>query len=265
MPINFGSATTSAFYVGSTAASAIYQGTTQVWPTATGVGTDPTTVTGLTSMWSADSLTAVADATPVTSFPSTAGSGTNNTMTQSSANAPLYYNAVQNGLPVIRGDGTKNMFTSSAMSPGIANTSTTFIVAKYNTFASSRGLFDGAATNSYRLYSSNATQMAFFAVSGGTTAYTFPNNTAWHVFAVRRLGTGTNGLELWIDGTRVGQGTSASTTVPTQFRFYSDGTANQSAAADIGQAVQYAQTAIADADLTGITRFLGNKWGITVA
>lgn len=266
MSISFGSATTSAFYVGGTAVSAVYQGATQVWaPSApTGVGTDPTTVAGLSARWAVDSLSAT-DGTEVLSFPSSTGSATNTTFTNSAGASLTYHAASKNGLPILTSAGTgHSMFTPSTMSPVVGTSSTVFFVGRFSTFASNATLLDGNANNSFRLYASSATQIQAFVVSTGTTAYTLPNNTSWHVFAVRRNGTGTGGLTLWVDGANVASATASSSTTANGLRLFGSGSST-SGAGDVGEVVAYNATSLSDADVLGVTRFLGNKWGVTVA
>jgi chitodextrinase len=230
--------------------------------TAAGAGTNPTTVAGLSSLWTVDSLSST-DGTEIDSFPSTGGAGTNNTMIQGAGTGPVYHTAVQNGLPVLRGDGTRTMFTSGTLTPAMGTTNTVFLVGRFITFAQNKTLIDGDNTNSYRLYANSGTQVQMFTGGGGTASYTLPNPTSWHVFAIRRTGTATNSLQLWVDGTMVAQGTPTTTTTFTQLRIFGDSTAP--ANADMGEMVAYHATALSDADMLGVSRFLGSKWGVTTA
>jgi hypothetical protein len=228
---------------------------------ASGAGTNPTSVAGLSALWSADTL-GLTDGAEVTSFPSSAGSGTNNALIQSAGSGPIYHAAVQNSLPALHGDGSRTMFTSATMSPAIATTGTVFVVGRWSTFANGATLLDGDSTNTYRLYASSGTAVSMFTGGSGTPDYTLPNPTGWHVFAIRRNGTGSNGLQLWVDGTMVGQATATTTTTVTQFHMF--GIAS-SATGDIGEVVAYNTTALSDADMLGVARYLGAKWGITTA
>jgi hypothetical protein len=184
-------------------------------------------------------------------------------MIQASGSGPTYQAAVQNGLPVLRGTGTKSMFTSGTLSPVVGTTNTVFFVGRFITFAQGATLIDGDTTNSYRLYADSGTTIQMFTGSAGTASYTLPNLTAWHVIGIRRSGTTTNGLQVWVDGTKVAQATAGGTTTVAQLRIFGDGTAP--ANADLGALIAYNATALSDADMLGVTRFLGSKWGVTTA
>ncbi|HEY1126826.1 MAG TPA: hypothetical protein VGF83_03620, partial [Actinomycetota bacterium] len=74
--------------------------------TATPVGWTPASLTGLKGWWDASAIAAKRDGDPITTWPDRSGLG--HDLLSGGAVNPTYKVAIQNGLPVVRFDGTSN-------------------------------------------------------------------------------------------------------------------------------------------------------------
>lgn len=231
---------------------------------AAGAGTSPSAVTGLAGWYKADALS-LSNAAAVATWPTSQAGGTNMDLVQSTGTKqPVYFTGVQNGLPVVRFDGTKVMQTI-AQSPSISTTSTIFLAGRFITATGNATMFDGAgSSNCMRLYLNDTTHIQYFA-GGGTAAYAMTGMTSWHIFGVRHNGTTAGGLDLWVDGVKVGTGTGGSNAPAGIFLGAQDSAPTVPANADIGEVAVYPATVLSDADMLGVSRNLGARWGVTVA
>ncbi len=84
------------------------------WPTPRRGGFSPLDIAGLEYWFKADAITGLSDADPVATWPDSSGNGRDATQGVAGLR-PTYRTSVQNGLPVVRGDGVDDILSTAAV------------------------------------------------------------------------------------------------------------------------------------------------------
>lgn len=224
---------------------------------AAGPAFTPTDISGLFLWCSADEITGKSDGDPVLSWNDQSGNSRN--MTEAT-NGPTYKTGIQNGLPVLRFDGSNDRLETVAAS--IGPNYTLFLVAKANGATTNTGILDSDQSPS-RLWqfrwSTTVIQFIGFNAAGGTGTDTEPVTLAnWNVYSGVR---GTNTVQAWVNGTSNGStavtGTNATHTNRIRVGQHQGGYTQY----DLGEVVFY-DTALSSTDRANVETYLSDKWGI---
>lgn len=218
----------------------------------------PTSVAGLKIWFSADSITGLANADTVATWPDMSGNG-NNAVQANSSLRPTFRTGVFNGLPVVRFGGTGGNLVAPVPTTSLQYTMLLVCTLSNTSGGYNGGLssYNGTSGNGYgfNVLTSNA-QGYHGGVAVGSTA-TPLNTTALNVYALRRSGGTTT---MFMNG--VSQGTYSSTPLTPTTGFYV-GAADLAYRflGDIAETMLY-DNAISLGELTSITGSLKTKWGI---
>lgn len=200
--------------------------------------------TGLTSPVTADGQTAKGQKDK---------SGNNYHVTEAT-NAPIYKAAIQNGLSVVRYDGTNDRLRHSAGT--MSQPYTVFIVGRADTGGSNKAFFDGATNRSEIYYGVANTRLS---VHAGATLQSSPAQApgAWHYFTITFNGASS---VIRQDGAQVAAGNAGTQSI-TGFTIGASQTLGEFLGGDIGEILLY-DPSPSDADRDLIEAYLGDKWGL---
>jgi hypothetical protein len=239
----------------------------------------PTSLSGLTAWWDASDSATLFDADSGGSASAADGevgrledkSGNNRHFTQAtSANRPTRKTSQQNGLDVLRFDGTNDRMTTSFIFLSLFNSSSgsAFIVAKAlsvatnnaNPYENASVLSEGSAGHGFVTLRSNDTASAFGYDSTFRTATLsyVPGN--WKVFATTH-----NGSDLAVSINEASASTTAlSTRTFTNFTMLlgANATLEKFLDGDVGEIITY-NVALSESDRNSVISYLMAKWGIT--
>lgn len=228
----------------------------------------PLNISGLQGWYKSDAITGLNDGDALTTWLDSSGNG--NSASQSTvANKPLYKTAIQNGLPVVRFDGS-NDFLDIASGLGLTTASGATIFAVYScSAATDNGLIDTSNTNPgtvntglgiTRLHSFSDT---FFARAGSSanditvasdTVVTMRIIRYRHVQATRELWW--NGVSKGTNSNSVSIGTQQTAVIGRWF-----GGNSYPLSGDIAEILVY-NASLSDAQCTQIETYLTSKWGL---
>lgn len=223
----------------------------------------PLSVTGIEAWFDATQQSAFdADNVAVTTLVDWSGSGHHARSTGTAR--PLLRTNVVNGKPVLRFDGVNDRITATYPAwSGTITTGTAIMVVKRAAVASaanarifttndlSDGVFENAGVWAFYKNSSNAVVPI-----GGTS-------TNWTVITVKKT-SGTQAA-VYLNGTKVGADFIPGVTPrPGFLNFGSSDASTDFFAGDLAEFVQYTP-ALSDSDRLLVERYLGTKYGITVA
>lgn len=219
----------------------------------------PASLAGLQAWFDAPSL-ALADGTAVSSFTDTSGNARHATQATGSKQ-PINKTAQQNGLAVVRFDGTDDYLDTTTFAR--SQPQTTFAVWKAVSLPANMTVYDSvSAANTGRLYRQAAASVNLRAYAGGTpieTAIT-PFNGAFAIVATLWNGASS---KMWVNG---GAGITGSPGAPqgTGIRLgaFGGGTPGGFANMDLGELFAY-NSALSLANIDTLGAYLGTRWGIT--
>lgn len=221
----------------------------------------PSDISGLKLWLKADAITGLNDGDAVTTWSDSSGEGDD--ATQSTAGQkPIYKTAIQNGLAVVRFDGSNDVMAAT-LGADIAQPITAYIVAKLTTASGQRRLLDSP---NRMLFDANfgaaaGSQYSFY-VNGaaGSDNADGTADTSIHLFTIIWNGASSN---FWIDAalatTSYDMGTTNSGT--TIYVGAEDAAGNRSIAGDYHELLLY--SGAHDSTQRGnVETYLNNKWAV---
>lgn len=232
-------------------------------PSAAGPPTSPPGIFGLQAWFDAPPL-ALADASAVSSWTDTSGNARHATQATGSKQ-PIYKTAQQNGLAVVRFDGTDDNLDTTTFAR--AQPQTTFVVFKMLSSAlANQTVYDSvSAANTGRLYRQPAAgtpDMRAFA--GGTPILTSFTSFDGVFGIMATIWSGASSKQ-WANG---GAGVTGSPGAPqgTGIRLgaFGGGAPGGYANMDLGEFFVY-NSALSLANINDMGSYLGTRWGITWA
>lgn len=216
--------------------------------------------------WKADSM-AHADGTAIATWPDSSGNARD--LTQATgAKQPLFKTAIQNGLPVVRLDGTDDVMRAAGFVPLNANGTALTVFAVVKTANTTQGhlLSTRQATDGFLMRTNQISGIwGWFAVGGGSSSDTV-TQTVWHVLecicTLTTIGSA-GSMQAGHDGTFI----AATATAPVQTASPQSGidlgaqTNGSSAfmAGDVGEILLY-PTALGTTDRQNVEAYLKAKW-----
>lgn len=205
---------------------------------------------------SARTTPAVADADPVGAWDDKSGLGIN-ALQATAGLRPLYKTGIQNGRPAIRFDGTDDFLATAAFSADLVQPHTTFLVFKFTSTAT-RFMTDGiaAAKRGAGLYR-NGANFDWFA---GLDTNLGAADTSWHVaYFVSNGASSIYRFDAGVEGT-IDPGTNLLSGLTLGASY--DG--SLPVEGDMGELIIYNRV-LSTNERIAVERYLGQKWGITVA
>jgi hypothetical protein len=195
---------------------------------------------------------------PVKYLQDKSGSGLHLTQTGADSVAPTFLSSSQNGLPALSFDGGDQI--SRASSEAMTGPFTLFIVAKANATGTTRACGVGP-TRSIGPFATSNTQWGFFVADSGVKSFNV-SATAASVLAI----TCTSGLAvvLYGNGTQAESGT-AGTLTPSGFSLGADQASGASTINGLIYECLSYNSVLSSSSRKAVEKYLGKKWGITVA
>lgn len=231
--------------------------TSQILTPVTG---NPASIAGLTLWYKANTL-ALNDADPIASVTDWSGAGY--TGTQGTAGyKPLYKTAIQNGLGVMRFDGSDDALGFSSLSLGTAHTIFAVLNMAGGLSTSSVAVWFGGATNYYSHYKDDSDKWVYSVPNGTGTPATVLSNADAYSAAFRIVATVRNGTAVaWYkNGAALGSGTLAANTAQALTTIGYGGTPKPNA--DLAEVLVY-NVALSTANQKRVERYLCQKYQIT--
>jgi hypothetical protein len=226
------------------------------WYITTGapsVPVDPSTIAGLMLWLKADSL-ALADGALVATWPDSSGNGNN--ATASGSLQPVFKTNILNGKPVIRFTGVQGFVLTTP----IANTAngpwTVIAVIRPVDLAKAFCSVAGENANFGPYQSSNTW---FLGIHSAKWQYTIGA-----VALAAHILSGNTNAQFYDNGVSDPAGINYANTVTADFARIAERGAGDAADGDMAEIVVY-NSVLSSANRSGVEKFLGNKYGITVA
>ena len=219
----------------------------------------PLDIAGCILWLKADAITGLSDDDPVTTWPDSSGNG--NDATQATAGKkPLYKVGIQNGLPVVRADGTDDFMSLTGM---------TAPAGGFTLIA----VLDPPATGETKYFLDSATPRHIFqALSSSGDKVGWYDGTHHPIAAAQSgfqilswvLTSGANG-EIFRNGSSLGTDPYTALAIGGSVGLFANPTGSASwLAADLGESLLYS-TALSSGDRQQVEQYLSDKWGITLA
>lgn len=232
-------------------------------------GVTPDDISNLQLWLQADSINQ-ADATAVSTWSDDSGNG--NDATQGTAAAqPTFHTNVINGLPIVRFDGTDDLFTLGNVLDVTGDLSI-FTVCDFDVSGSNDtfgGKRDGTGATPWAFRSGTGDELEFYINDGGgfevMTADTALAINTFVIGDVVRSGTSVSfELDGAADGTRTQTKTPAGNTVAAGVGSHTGGSAGELRDGDIAEFIFY-DRALTGAERGDVQSYLSDKYGIAVA
>jgi hypothetical protein len=212
----------------------------------------PTDIAGLQLWLKADSLS-LNDADPVTTWADQSGNGRDAGQAVA-ANKPIYKVNIVNGKPVVRFDGVNDVMTTAA-SFGVR---TIFYAVTYTS-----GVIWGSSLDLTYFGVNVATHYLYMGPGGGGVTTVGDEPGAWHIWTGKYSSGAGQGI-IRLDGTQAGTGTHEADTATGTTFIGNRELADLPLAGDLAELIGYSGY-LSDANCLSVERYLGTKYGITVA
>jgi hypothetical protein len=196
--------------------------------------------------------------------------GGNNVTQGTGANQPTYKTVILNSKPVVRFNGSTTLL-QKASGTDLGDQITVFVVGTTNGNSIHRGTFfdytDGAATNTgTNIVQTDATHLTYRTFDGALKDATWTGFTEPFTGVIYGYNDGSNNF-IYINGTQ--QGTAVCGNISGNPTYYTIGSLLNGVGGwyldgDVAEVLVY-NSALSSAKRTLINRYLGNKWGISVA
>lgn len=210
---------------------------------------------GLVLWLKADAITGLVDNDPVTTWSDSSGNG--NDATQATGdNKPLYKTNIQNGLPIVRFDGSNDQLRTPSIT--LAQPLTILaVVARIGVVGSYYVFLDGGVAGPQLSYSDldYARLHAGAEVVGTTTV-----GTAFHTWAATVDGASSS---IILDGKGYATGNAGAVGYTDSLRIGTNAGETFFFSGDLGELLIYGG-ALSLSVRGQVQRYLGNKWGITI-
>lgn len=216
-------------------------------------GFNPLSISGCALWVKADSLV-LNDGDPVS--PWTDLSPNLKNLTASGTERPTYKTAIQNGLPIVRFNGTSNIMNNVLFS--LSQPTTVLMVVKQTSKTTSGRFIDGGNGSANRQIVDFGITTGFFSIYAGVSpaADSTDHSGAFHVVTAIFNGTSSFG---YIDGAVIHNGVNAGTQGMNPIKVGGDNTATFMTG-DIGELLYY-NSALSGTNRGNVEAYLKSKWG----
>lgn len=228
---------------------------------------DPSTISGLSARWRADSISGVSSGSPAPTWPDTSGNGFAATNPSGTATVPTYVDGAINGLPVVRFTAANSQRLTSSAPAGLA-AQTVVAVMIPQTASAARTIRGGAnVTGSLQFCLENGTGTARLqSVKQGVANVAFSTGSPGVGSPVVTLFTYDSGSGLYefrINGSPSGSGTNVQTLVADTTAIGSNRN-TQYFAGDIAELLVWGRV-LTSAELAAVDSYVQDRYAITVA
>lgn len=215
----------------------------------------PTDIAGLKLWLAADRISGLADGDPVGTWSDLSGQGNHATQATGSKK-PTYKTGVQNGKPVVRGDGVDDLLDFPSLPFDVASHDLTILLA-FKRGTGGRSVFGSTA---YRYLRPDTTTVITYG-SGGTSLTLSTGLPGFCIFASRQTSLAIRGFINGMDRTATPGINAGGGALNKLFCGSTIGVANTFLDGDIGEVLIY-DSSISDSNLALATSYLKAKWGL---
>jgi hypothetical protein len=218
------------------------------------VSFSPDDIAGLELWLKADTLV-LSDNDPVATWTDSSGNG--NDVTQGTAGTrPLYKTAIQNGLPVVRFDGTDDYMIHTTLN--VSQPGTVFIVGKTLAGEGNTRFMDGETTGTDRWIFGTSSTNADYQIYAGTSVDTGTPDTAFHYFTVVFNGASSAG---WVDAVSLFASNLGAQNLASGITVGAGQNGDENLTGDIGELLLY-DSELSAPDRASVEAYLAAKWGL---